>query len=273
MSAAPELAEELPTIQMFWFGAPLSRIETLSLASFTAHGHPVDLYVYDDVGPLPRGVRACDARSILPRDLLFRHRRTGSVSLFADWFRYRLLFLRGGIWADTDVVCLAPFDYGQTVLFAWESERYVNNAVLGLPEGHELAAWMAANCESPNRALPYDDWRMRIRKWRRRHFNGDRRDRVRWGENGPKGLTQAARHFGLLSGALPSWHFYPVPANEWRSLFKAPDPSRPINFGPSRAVHLWNSMMPAEPSFDKNARFAASSPFEQLWRRYVRTDP
>jgi hypothetical protein len=268
MSAATELAEQLPTIQMFWFGAPLSRIEKLSLASFVAHGHPVNLFVYEDVGAVPRGVQLRDAAKVLPREWLFRHRRTGSVGLFADWFRYRLLYERGGIWADSDVVCLAPFDYGQTVLFAWETEHYVNNAVLGLPPQHELAAWMAENCEHPNRALPYDDWSMRLRKWKRRYLEGDRRDRVRWGENGPKGLTLAARHFGLLDGALPSWHFYPVPAERWRELFEAPPPAAPLNFGPSRAVHLWNSMMPTH-GFDKNGSFPITSPFEQLWRRFM----
>jgi hypothetical protein len=237
MSAAPLLAERLPTIQMFWFGAPLSRIETLSIASFLAQGHRVDLYTYEDVGPLPPGTTQCDAREILPRELLFRHRRTGSVGLFADWFRYRLLFLRGGIWADTDVVCLAPFDYVRPVIFAWETQQHLNNAVLGLPAGHDLAAWMANNCEDPNRALPYDDWQMRLRKMKRRYLQGNRRERVRWGENGPKGLTQAARHFGLLDDALPSWHFYPVPASHWRSLFEAPAGQKPLELGSSRAVH------------------------------------
>ncbi len=270
MSAAPELAEALPTIQMFWFGEPLSRVEVLSIASFLAHGHPVDLYTYDDLSGVPRGARLCDARDVLPRDALFRHRRTGSVGLFADWFRYRLLHARGGIWADSDVVCLAPFDYGQTVLFAWETDQYVNNAVLGLPVGHTLAEWMATNCEQPNRPLPYDDWSIRFRKWKRRYLHGNRRDHVRWGENGPKGLTLAARHFGLLEGALPSWHFYPVPAKRWRELFESPGPATPIGFGPSRAVHLWNSMMHEQTNFDKNATFPHNSPFEQLWRRYVK---
>jgi hypothetical protein len=270
MSAAPQLTESLPTIQMFWFGEPLSRVERLSLASFVAHGHPVDLYAYESVGEVPAGVRIRDGREVLPRELLFRHRRTGSVGLFADWFRYRLLHARGGIWADTDVVCLAPFDYGQTVLFAWETESHLNNAVLGLPAGHELAEWMATNCEHPNRALPYDNWQIRVRKWKRRYLGGDRRDRVRWGENGPKGLTLAARHFGFLEGALPNWHFYPVPAERWHELFESPGPATPLGFGPSRAVHLWNSMMHTRHPFDKNAKFPDNSPFEQLWRRYMR---
>jgi len=71
------------------------------MASFLAHGHPVDLYVYEPPGAPPAGVRLVDAEEILPRALLFTHRRTGSLGSFSDWFRYRLLRERGGIWAET----------------------------------------------------------------------------------------------------------------------------------------------------------------------------
>lgn len=258
----------LPTINMFWFGAPLSRIETLSVASFLAMGHAVDLYVYDDIGPVPAGTRLRDAATILPRELLFRHKRTGSVAHFADWFRYRVLHRAGGIWADTDVVCLQPLDYADPIVFAWENKQYLNSAVLGLPAGHVLAEWLATSCEHPNNPLPYDNWRLRLRKLRRRYLQGDRRDRIRWGETGPKGLTHAARHFGLLDRALPNWHFYPVAADDWQRLFAATADKSAFDFKDSRAVHLWNNMMHTQPAFDKNARFAASSPFEQLWRRF-----
>jgi hypothetical protein len=263
----PHRMNSLPTIQMFWHGSPLSRVERLCIASFRENGHPVDLYVYDDVGVVPDGVRLMDAGEILPHTLLFRHRRSQSVGLFADWFRYRLLHERGGIWADADVVCLKPFEYTGEEIYAWSDERYINNAVLGLPAGHELARWLDACCENPNRPLPYDDLRIRLRKWRRRTLEGDRRDRVRWGENGPKALTLAARHLGYHRKALPSWHFYPVPAERRNLLFQ----SGGFEFNGSRAVHLWNHLLVEQPRFNKNARFPEDSPFEQLCRRYLRS--
>ncbi|MGB8326874.1 MAG: glycosyltransferase, partial [Steroidobacteraceae bacterium] len=141
----------LPTIHQFWHGSPLSRVERLSLASFVAHGHPVELHVYDEPRDVPRGVRVLDAGAVLDRKEIFLHRRTGSIGPFTDWFRYRLLHARGGIWADTDVVCLRPLDYAQPEIFAWQDEQYLNNAVLGLPAGHALAAWLAEACADPNR--------------------------------------------------------------------------------------------------------------------------
>lgn len=259
----------LPVIHMFWHGTPLSRIERLCLASFVANGHPVDLYVYDEPAGVPAGVRLRDAGEILPREALFVHRRTGSVGLFADWFRYRLLFERGGIWVDADVVCLRPLDYADPVVFGWQDEAQINNAVLGLPAGHELAAWMAECCENPNRVLPYDGLRIRLRKWRRRYLQGNRRDRVRWGEYGPRGLTAAIRYFGLTHRALPAWHFYPVPFERWHRMFEAGSVEAIADLDRARAVHLWQNAMRERPGFDKNGRFPADSPFERLCRLYL----
>jgi alpha 1,4-glycosyltransferase len=269
-SAAP--AAELPKVQMFWHGAPLSRIERLAMASFLAAGHLLDLYVYETPGEVPAGVRLMSAAEILPRALLFTHRRTGSLGSFSDWFRYRLLAERGGLWADADVVCLTPIAYPQDEIFGWQDETLLNNAVLGLPSGHRLAVWLASACENPNQILPYDGWSLRLRKLRRRYLGGNRRERVRWGEYGPKGLTQAARYLGYLGAAQPVAHFYPVKCADWRRMFTA-DPDRKLPWtAESRAVHLWQQMMQSAPGFDKNARFPADSPFEVLWRRYLQKE-
>jgi hypothetical protein len=265
------MAAALPTIHMFWHGAPLSRVERLSMASFVANGHPVELHTYANQTGVPAGVQVRDAAVVLPRGELFRHRRTGSLGPFADWFRYRLLHARGGIWADTDVVCLRPFDYSDPVIFGWEDARYLNTAVLGLPAGHSLAAWMADACAEPNRLHPYDGIGRRVRKLLRRHLQGDRRDNVRWGEYGPKGITHAARHLGLLGKAKPSAEFYPVACDHWRLIFQSkpltPNSSAVFHEA-SRAVHLWHAMMHNEPGFDQNARFPESSVFEVLCQRY-----
>src|ERR1700722_18256821 len=153
MQGTASAAEPL-RVQMFWHGAPLSRIERLCMASFLAQGHPLDLYVYETPAAFPAGVRLMSAEEILPRALLFTHRRTGSLGSFSDWFRYRLLKERGGIWVDADVVCLAPLIYPQAQIFGWQDAELINNAVLGLPAGHDLAVWLASCCGDPNRVLP-----------------------------------------------------------------------------------------------------------------------
>jgi len=254
---------------MFWHGAPLSRMERLSMVSFLTHGHPLDLYVYEEPGAVPAGVRLRDAQQLLSRSLIFHDRHTGSLAPFADWFRYRLLLERGGLWADADVVCLRPLTCSGPLVFGWADDKLVNNAVLGMRSGHPLAAWMCAVCESPNRALPYDGPAMRLRKLKRRLLSGDRRGQVGWGEFGPKGLTRAAAHLGYLDQARPERDFYPVRCPAWHTLFEDTERSRSVSLEGSYCVHLWNEMTRRQPGFARDGRFPSASPFERLCRRYL----
>ncbi len=239
------------------------------MVSFLAHGHPLELYVYEEPRALPAGVELRDAGQVLSRSLLFHDRHTGSLAPFADWFRYRLLLERGGLWADADVVCLRPLTCAGPLIFGWADDKLVNNAVLGMRAGHPLAAWMSAVCESPNRILPYDPPGMRLRKWKRRILEGGRRERVGWGEFGPKGLTRAAAHLGYLGEARPERDFYPVRCSAWRMLFEDRERSRALSFEGSYCVHLWNEMTRREGGFARAGRFPAESPFERLCRRYL----
>jgi hypothetical protein len=266
-STAPA-ATALRSVHMFWHGPPLTRVERLSMRSWLANGHPLVLHAYEPPAGLPPGVQVADARAILPESALFAHAGTGSYALFADWFRYRLLARSGGLWADTDTVCLRPLDYAQAELYAWEDDRQVNNAILGLPAGHALALWMAGACECPNRFLPYDGLRVRLRKLKRRWMRGGGRSRLKWGETGPLGLTAAARHLGCLDRALPAWHFYPVTWRDWRSVFEPGSASMARALERSRALHLYNEMMRREPGFDKDGRHAPDSLYESLCARY-----
>ena len=262
-------ARTLPVVHMFWHGPELSRVERLCMASFIANGHRVHLHVYDEPPGVPREVQVLDARQIIPEQQLFRHPKTGSMAVFADWFRYRVLHAQGGVWSDTDVVCLQPIAFPTMEIYAWEDEQRINNAILGLPAGHRLASWMAECCEDPNRILPYDEGRTKRRKWRRRYFQGNRRENVKWGEYGPSGFTSAARYLGYSEQALPFWHFYAVHYSQWHTVFDGSLRDNPTLLARSSALHLWNEMMRRQPGFDKNARFPADSLFEQLCRRYL----
>jgi hypothetical protein len=259
-------------IHMFWHGAALSRIERLCMASFVANGHPVALHVYDEPSGVPPGVKLLDARHVLPESSVFRHRKSGSYAIFADWFRYRVLQQHGGIWADTDVVCLRRLSYERPEVYAWVDELHINNAILGLPAGHALAAWMVRCCEEPNRIQPYDDRRVRWRKLRRRWLESNSRGNVKWGESGPVGFTAAARYLGFADQALPSWHFYPVHYGAWKGVFDGTLDDSGGLIARSSALHLWNDMARRDASFDKNGRFPAHSLFEQLCSRYLKTE-
>jgi len=255
-------------IHMFWYGPTLSRLEQLSMASFVANGHDVRLHVYDEPSGVPAGVELVDAGAILPESSIFRY-QNGSVAGFANWFRYRLLHAQGGIWSDTDVVCLRAFDFPQPEVFAWQDKKHVNVAILGLPKGDPLAKWMARSCESPNRILPYDGLRTVRHKIRRRFLEGNVRGNIQWGENGPNGFTRALGHFDRLQQALPASEFYPIHYREWLSPFRPTTPEMSARVEHSHSIHLWNEMARRKQGFDKNAVFPADSLFEQLCRRHL----
>lgn len=267
-SAGTPVAEP-PLVHMFWHGPRLSRLERLCISSFVANGHRLLLHTYEPPSGVPPGVTLVDAAETLPRARLFRDKRNGSVAAFADWFRFRLLYERGGIWADTDVVCLKPLSFGRAEVFAWEDMTTINVAVLGLPAGHELAAWMLECWDHPDRWLPYDSRRVRRRKLWRRLRPGDSRPYIQWGEFGPRGFTHAVRHFGYQQLAMPFWRFYPVHYQNWHTIFDDSLRENPALIQASHALHLWNEMTRRSPGFDKNAPFPPDSLFERLCARYL----
>ena len=109
------------TIHMFWIGGPLDAISWLSISSFIKHGFTVNLWGYRPfLKKVPHGTILRDASDILPETAVFQH-RNGSWAPFSDWFRFTLLYKEGGAWADTDVICLQPFDIPENV-FCGEKE-------------------------------------------------------------------------------------------------------------------------------------------------------
>ena len=157
-------------------------------------------------------------------------------------------------------------------IFGWQDQDTINVAVLGLPAGHPLAVWMLDCWKHPDRILPYDSRRSRRHKLIRRLRPGNSRPYIEWGEFGPRGFTQAVRHLGYESLALPFWHFYPIHYLNWLSIFDGSLPDNPSLIEASVGLHLWNEMTRRRPGFDKNARFPPDSLFEQLCARYLKSD-
>ncbi len=93
------------TAHLFWAYGSLSRLEILSINSFIYHGFKVILWSYDKIPNTPHGCELRDAREILSEDLVFLNQK-GSYAGFSDLFRYAVLNQKGGLYADTDVVCL-----------------------------------------------------------------------------------------------------------------------------------------------------------------------
>jgi len=98
-------------IQGLWIGPELSVMEQLSISSFLLNQHEYHLYVYDEPKNVPLGAVVRDANEILPASRIFQYKHFPTYAGFANFFRYKLLLERGGWWADTDTICLKPFDF------------------------------------------------------------------------------------------------------------------------------------------------------------------
>lgn len=231
-------------IQGLWIGSELSVMEQLSLSSFIRNGHEYHLYVYDDVKNIPAGTTVKDAAEILPAASIFQYPQRPSYAGFANFFRYKLLLERGGWWADTDIVCLTPFDFATEFVFASEISKgaeVLTSGVIKTPAGSDVMAyaWGVCQTKSPEQLV--------------------------WGETGPRLIADAVRKFGLEQYAQPHYVFSPLGFWEWRSVLES-DGQAALAPG-TRAIHLWNEKW-REAGQDKNAAYPESCLYEQLKRKY-----
>ena len=129
----------MSTFVAYWDGSPLSAIEQLSLTSFAAKGHTVELFSYGQPEGIPPGVTVRDAAEVLPRDertVTLLERR--AYSKISDLLRYLLLIEPGRTWVDVDVILLADDVPSTPTLFAREDDIHVNGAVLRLEPDSDL---------------------------------------------------------------------------------------------------------------------------------------
>jgi hypothetical protein len=240
---------------MLWVGPRLSTMERLSIASFLASGHPVHLYTYERVAGVPPGATLCDAREIVDRCGVFANPAgfgEGSFAAFSDLFRYKLLLDRGGIWCDTDIVCLRPLHFTARMPYAIASERVppragvaphavqLNACFVKAPAGSAVMRECYETCVAADKAA------------------------LRWGDIGPSLATRKFREHGLATHALLPDIVCPVDWWDAKKLVTEPLPA--IAHG--HALHLWNEMWRNQ-RLDKDGRHAPASAYETLKQRYL----
>ena len=138
-----------PLAQSLWVGRKLRWIERLAIKSYLDNGWRFQLYAYDDPDNVPDGCEVLDAAAIIPAKDVFREgagsgSHAGSLGAFSDLFRYQLLYKRGGMWTDTDVINLRKFDPdGQRFIATEITDAGIvslNGAMMAAPAGDALMA-------------------------------------------------------------------------------------------------------------------------------------
>ena len=219
-------------------------MEQLSISSFLLNEHNYHLYVYDDLKYIPSGTVVMDANVILPSSRIFQYKQFPTYAGFANFFRYKLLLEKGGWWADSDVICLKPFDFPDEYLFPTEIDyrgrEVVANCVIKAPPASEVMAYAWDVCERKNPA------------------------RLVWGETGPLLMAKAVKRFGLERYKLNHWAFCPIDYEEWSKVLQ---PGPALFDDRTYAIHLWNEMW-RRAGQDKNAQYDQRCLYEKLKRTY-----
>jgi len=234
-------------IQGLWIGEELSTMERLSISSFIKNGHDYHLYTYSDIKYVPVGTTIMNANEILDSDKIFCY-QTGegknSYSAFSNFFRYKLLLDRGGWWADTDMICLRPFDFEEEYVFSTEHYNggdQITSGLIKTPPGSDVInyAWDVCQTKDPNKIV--------------------------WGEVGPRLMAAAVEKFSLHKYAKSHQTFMPLGFEMWMQLLM---PNLNMEFKNSYTIHLWNEMW-RRSGMDKNKDYSPDCFYEKLKKEYL----
>jgi alpha 1,4-glycosyltransferase len=237
-------------IQSLWIGPRLSQMEQLSITSFLRNGHPFHLYAYQPIQGVPDGAVVLDANEILPSSRIFKYTGYDSYAGFSNFFRYKLLCLKGGWWVDADTVCLKAFEFQEPFVFASVMVPAADGAcvpavascVFKAPPASAIMQSACAYCDAvdPNE--------------------------LGWGQSGPELLRRLVPEFSLQEHVQPPETFCPLPWSQWDLQL---EPGIAWTFGEhTSAVHLWNELW-RRAGADKDQTWEADCLYEQLKRRYL----
>ena len=237
-------------IQSLWIGDRLSNNELLCLKSFLYQRHEFHLYAYKEIVNLPDGIHLMDANEILPASSLFKD-SFNTYASFADWFRIRLLFLKGGWWTDMDVVCVHPLEIEEEYCFSseWNYEKdtvYVNNTCIKSP------------CRAPylESLLTHIEERIQCG------------EPIKWGEIGVY-LFRGKLHQeeDLMQYVRPPVVFCPIDYFNLSELICATEYASDDR---TLTVHLWNDIW-RRGCLNKNGIYHPGSLYERLKEKYLHT--
>ena len=232
-------------VQSLWIGSCLSLMEQLSIRSFLSNGHTFHLYVYEGVQNVPEGTVLKDAHEILPKNDIFAC-TNGSYTGFANIFRYKLLFEKGGYWSDLDVVCLKPFDFSSEFVIASEYKKDATwKACVGVLRVPRSCKFIMSCYE---KSCFVD------------------KSNVEFGQTGYLIFEPMLADFNLQRFVYPPELFCSL---NWWDFEKLIDPNSVFEIPPGAyAIHLWNEMWRRK-KLEKDILYSAKSLYGKLQRLFL----
>lgn len=291
-------------VQSLWIGPCLTNLERMAIKSFISQGHDFHLYIYNQVEGIPEGTTIKDGNDILPQEEIFTYSNSSagksSVSAFSNIFRFKLLFLKGNYWVDTDMVCTQFLNMSEPYLFTSEpsgkngyTKEKINAGIIKLPIYSIEASFGVNKCQLSKEKI----------------LSGE----IKWGL-GPKTTEALVKKYQLKKFVKPWYFSNSCSCHHWKSLIEDlnwkfyqrihPNLKEKINtkkkaqdhwnnYGRAEGlmglpyqhliirnlkdkpegnycIHLWNQFWNKE-GVNKNDSFQKECLFEQLKRAYLET--
>ncbi|MFC6101369.1 glycosyltransferase [Olivibacter domesticus] len=171
----------------------------------------------------------------------------GTWAAFSDWFRYKLLFLKGGWWTDLDVICIKYLDFKSDYCFA--SEKYF------VDERAQLMT-TSALIKSPSNA----EYLKEILEY----IESLDHSSIEWSEIGPRLLHKMLQRYDSSDFIFPPETFCPI---NWHEIDRFFSPNPPHISKNTFTIHLWNEMWRRK-KIDKNETFDRQCLVETFKRKY-----
>ena len=236
-------------IQSLWIGSELSPVEKLCISSYIKNDHEFHLYSYNDIDGLPADCIVKDASEILPREDIFSYNvglGKGSYSAFSNYFRYKLLTLKGNWWTDTDIVCLKKFDFEDEYVFASEKTssdgQHITSGIIKAPISSNFAERCYNFCREQDK------------------------NTLQWGVVGPKLVSKTVKELQMENFVKPWKFFNPIGFEQLGMIFD--ETFGDMKLDDSYTIHLWNEMW-RRYNLDKNKKYEENCLFEKLKKKYL----
>jgi len=216
----------------FWSG-PLNLREYVCFNSFIKNNHKLEIYTYNSLPDLPKGVCTKDASEIISREEYenYKSKFPKRWDIFSDKFRYLLLYQKGGWWVDADIVCLSSFidiRFDQSFM-CFQHDGMINNACLKFTKGDEIMKY----------CVDY------IKKWEK--DNNYNYEKLWWGQFAPPLITEAIKKFNRIDEVFDSKFAFPLPYIQTLDLLNPSKYERlKMLSKDSYFCHLWNEILSRE---------------------------
>lgn len=244
-------------VNTVWIGKELGPVHAACLRSFVRNGHDVVLHSYGRPHDTPDGVRVFDANKLMKEEEIVLHKKTNSLTLASDRYRYRILREDMGLYVDCDMYCVRPFaetDY----TFGWHSGDTINNAVLNAPHDSEFLKQVLKASEDLYFVPP---WRKGVKgaytRLRKSLGVPVHISQHKWGTIGPSLVTHCAKEQGLLERVSAIDIFYPLHWDQLDLLYERGLKVDDLISSRTLGVHLYNSAL-------KNREVLADTPLYEI---------